>query len=160
MRLRLIASVLIILPLVLAAALVAVLTYMPGAAADTELEGRVPVPVISAGKGDACVADTDFMRRHHMDMLKHQRDDTVQQGIRTEQYSLKECVACHTVPGADGRAVTAESPQHFCSSCHNYVAVKIDCFECHASRPEQAAGGGMVIESKKTPPSITGIKWK
>jgi hypothetical protein len=24
---------------------------------------------------------------------------------------------------------------HFCQSCHNYAAVKIDCFECHSSKP-------------------------
>ena len=160
MRLRLIALFLT----VQWAALAAATALAPGAVADTELEGRVPVPVIGRGNGDACVADTDFMRRHHMDMLKHQRDETVQQGIRTERYSLKECVACHTVPGPDGRAVTAESPKHFCSSCHIYAAVKIDCFECHASRPElagkEAGGGGEAFDAMKTPSAVTGIKWK
>jgi hypothetical protein len=34
--------------------------------------------------------------------------------------------------------VTVSSPQHFCRSCHDYAAVKVDCFECHASRPEAA----------------------
>jgi hypothetical protein len=27
----------------------------------------------------------------------------------------------------------------FCVSCHAYAAVKIDCFECHASKPKQTA---------------------
>ena len=158
MILRLIALVLIAQLMGLAGAF----TLAPGAAADTELQGRVPVPVIGQGKGDACVADTDFMRRHHMDMLLHQRDETMQQGIRTERYSLKECVACHVVPGVDGLPVKAESPTHFCSSCHLYAAVKIDCFECHASRPEQAAvgGGGVASEKPTAMPSLAGMKWK
>ncbi len=157
MILRLIALVLVAQLLGLAGAF----TLAPGAAADTELQGRVPVPVIGQGKGEACVADTDFMRRHHMDMLLHQRDETTEKGIRTKRYSLKECVACHTVPGADGLPVKAESPTHFCSSCHLYAAVKIDCFECHASRPEQAAGGGgAVLEKPSAIPSVAGMKWK
>jgi len=94
-------------------------------------------PDIPKGQGESCVADTDFMRRNHMDLLKHQRDETVLQGIRSEPYSLKDCVACHAVNGADGVPVTATSPEHFCRSCHDYAAVKIDCFECHASRAEK-----------------------
>ena len=97
----------------------------------------VPQPDIPKGKGDQCVADTDFMRRNHMDLMKHQRDETTLQGIRSEPYSLKDCVACHAVNGADGVPVTATSPEHFCRSCHDYAAVKIDCFECHASRAEK-----------------------
>ena len=95
--------------------------------------GFVPAP--PKGKGDKCVADTDFMRRNHMTLLKHQRDDTVHIGIRTKQFSLKECVACHAVNGPDARPITVKNPKHFCRVCHDYAAVKIDCFECHASRP-------------------------
>ncbi len=98
--------------------------------------GRVPMPVISPGQGDSCVEDTDFMRRNHMLVLKHQRDQTMHEGIRSKKYSLKECVTCHAVPGPDSRPVTTSSPQHFCRSCHDYAAVSIDCFQCHASRPD------------------------
>lgn len=103
----------------------------------TVVASDVPQPDIPKGQGEQCVADTDFMRRNHMDLLKHQRDETMLQGIRSEPYSLKECVACHAVSGADGVPVTATSPEHFCRSCHDYAAVKIDCFECHASRAEK-----------------------
>lgn len=121
-----------------------VLIYMAGlavAASATETEpvansGRVPLPVIPIGEGDSCVEDIDFMRRNHMSLLMHQRDETVQEGIRSKQYSLKECLSCHAVLGPDATPVTAASPQHFCRSCHDYAAVKIDCFQCHASRPE------------------------
>jgi predicted CXXCH cytochrome family protein len=98
--------------------------------------GRVPAPAIPLGQGEKCVDDTDFMRRNHMSLLNHQRDLTVHEGIRKKQYSLKECISCHVVSGPDARPVTVSSPQHFCRSCHDYAAVSIDCFQCHASRPE------------------------
>ena len=108
------------------------------AAQEDNLASGVPMPVIPMGQGENCVEDTDFMRRNHMDMLKHQRDETMIKGLRGEQYSLKECIACHAVNGPDSKPVTVSSPQHFCRSCHDYAAVSIDCFQCHASRPESA----------------------
>ena len=104
--------------------------------APTANNGRVPMPVIPRGKGEQCVEDTDFMRRNHMNLLMHQRDETVHRGKREKQHSLTECITCHAVSGPDATAVTVSSPQHFCRSCHDYAAVKIDCFQCHASRPE------------------------
>jgi predicted CXXCH cytochrome family protein len=94
------------------------------------------LPVIPEGRGDACVEETGFMRRNHMELLKHQRDETMLKGVRSKQHSLKECLDCHAVYGPDAVAVTAASPEHFCRSCHDYAAVNIDCFQCHASRPE------------------------
>ena len=95
----------------------------------------IPFPAIAMGQGDACVEDTDFMRRNHMDLLNHQRDETVIKGVRTKQHSLKECIDCHVVKGPDAVPVTVSSPQHFCRSCHDYAAVSVDCFQCHESRP-------------------------
>lgn len=112
------------------------LAVVAHAADETSASSGVPMPVIPMGLGDSCVKDTDFMRRNHMDMLKHQRDETMLKGIRVEQYSLKECISCHAVNGPDSIPVTVASPQHFCRSCHDYAAVSIDCFQCHASRPE------------------------
>jgi predicted CXXCH cytochrome family protein len=93
------------------------------------------VPHPPKARGEKCVADTDYMRRYHMMMLKHERDETVHEGVRGGKFSIKECVSCHAVNGADGKPVSYESPQHFCRSCHDYAAVSVDCFECHASRP-------------------------
>jgi predicted CXXCH cytochrome family protein len=107
----------------------------------TVAAGDVPQPDIPRGQGESCVEDTDFMRRNHMTLLKHQRDETVLKGVRTKQHSLKECVSCHAVHGPDAMPVTVSSPKHFCRSCHDYAAVTIDCFQCHASRPEVAAAG-------------------
>ncbi len=94
------------------------------------------LPVIPMGQGEACVEDIDFMRRNHMELLKHQRDETTLKGVRSQQHSLKECLSCHAVYGPDAIAVTVSNPSHFCRSCHDYAAVSIDCFQCHASRPE------------------------
>lgn len=94
------------------------------------------LPVIPMGQGEACVEDTAFMRRNHMDLLDHQRDETVLKGKRDEPYSLRECLSCHVVFGPDAIPVTAADPAHFCRACHDYAAVSIDCFQCHASRPE------------------------
>ncbi len=90
-------------------------------------------PKVEKARGGQCVEDPAFMRRNHMTLLKHQRDDTVHGGIRTGQYSLKACVACHA--SQTSQSVSAH-PGDFCQSCHTYAAVKIDCFECHANKPD------------------------
>ncbi len=118
-----------------AIALLAVLLFVP--AASTAQESRVPGPEITRGKGEQCVADTDYMRRFHMDVLTHQRDDTVQRGVRTKKFSLRECVACHATKDDSGKAVSINAPGEFCATCHEYTATTIDCFQCHATRPEE-----------------------
>jgi len=103
-------------------------------------EGRTPLPVITpAAAGTQCIAPPAEMRRNHMKMLTHQRDDTVRGGIRGAKASLKGCVECHA--GAQTHSVVKASTD-FCVSCHSYAAVKIDCFECHASKPRALAQGG------------------
>lgn len=93
-------------------------------------------PVIPKGKGDQCVADTALMRTDHMDLLNHQRDETVIDGIRGNPFSLVDCVNCHAQTTADGTPVRIDAEGQFCQSCHAYAAVKIDCFTCHAALPE------------------------
>lgn len=100
----------------------------------------VPKPQIpEAVKGDQCVEPTDVMRRKHMDYLKHQRDETMHKGIRTTKYSLKECLECHAPAEDDTQAAGKDNEQHFCKNCHQYAGVQIDCFECHAEKPEKQA---------------------
>lgn len=94
-----------------------------------------PYPDVPKGKGDQCVEDTEFMRANHMELLLHQRDETMHRGIRTKKHSLKNCMECHVVTDESNRPVSAENPKHFCRVCHDYAAVSIDCFECHASKP-------------------------
>ena len=101
-------------------------------------------------KGEQCVEDTDFMRRNHMDLLLHQRDETVHKGIRTKKHSLKECFTCHVVKDKDNKPLTVSSPKHFCRECHDYAAVSIDCFQCHTSIPgNKEMGGGKTTGSMR-----------
>jgi len=97
---------------------------------------RVPKPVIDIDKPGRCVEDTATMRREHPDMLKHQRELTVHEGIRTRAHSLKGCVECH----ASTKTGSVLGEKGFCQSCHDYASVKLDCFGCHASKPKLASG--------------------
>lgn len=105
-----------------------------GAATGWAIESSVPKPAIPQATGQ-CLAPPDVMRRFHMVMLKHTRDVTVREGDRQTAKGLTACVGCHAVKDVSGTVVSVSSPQHFCRACHDYAAVKIDCFECHASRP-------------------------
>jgi outer membrane murein-binding lipoprotein Lpp len=88
-------------------------------------------------KSAQCVEPTSEMRSHHMDMLMHQRDATLLEGIRTKQHSLNECINCHITPTkADGSPLHYGDKEHFCTTCHKAVGVKLDCFQCHADRPQ------------------------
>ncbi|CAA7627372.1 Hdr-like menaquinol oxidoreductase cytochrome c subunit [Magnetospirillum sp. SS-4] len=101
-----------------------------------------PLALPKAKGGTTCVEAPAVMRRDHPDMLKHQRDETMRLGIRGAKASLKECVACHSTAAADGAPRRVDDPGQFCQSCHAYVAVKPDCFECHAAVPGQKTAGG------------------
>ena len=103
-------------------------------------DGRTPRPLVErAVRGAQCVEPADVMRRNHMDYLKHQRDETVHGGVRGAKYGLKECIDCHASPATGS---VAKASTNFCVSCHEYTAVKIDCFECHASKARPVAGAG------------------
>ena len=75
------------------------------------------------------------MRINHMDELLHKRDETMIKGIRTKKHSLKACINCHVPEQYNGKALKHTDPKHFCSTCHGYVAQQLDCFQCHADRP-------------------------
>lgn len=104
--------------------------------AATALAGA-PKPVIKIENPGQCIAPAEEMRRNHMEMLKHQRDRTLRQGIRGEKASLNECINCHasktsgSVLGKDG----------FCQECHSYAAVKLDCWDCHQPKAGFKAAG-------------------
>lgn len=116
---------------------------LPAAAQTTAAASQSLQPMIEKAQGGQCVEEPAFMRRNHMKLLTHQRDDTLRGGIRTGKYSLKACIACHA--SQTSQSVNDE-PGNFCQSCHNYVAVKIDCFQCHASQP-----AGIVAQQQVKP---------
>lgn len=119
---------------IICAAAVVLLTAGTASAEDS----GVPLPhPAKAFKGDQCVEPVDVIRRKHPDFLKHQRDETVKDGIRGKKYSLVDCVECHAVP--DPEAGGARTVRTFCNECHKYAAVSIDCFQCHTTKAETAA---------------------
>ncbi|MBF0437624.1 MAG: hypothetical protein HQL93_00740 [Magnetococcales bacterium] len=66
-----------------------------------------------------CVRNPEWMRRNHMDFLKHKREETVRKGISVKSESFLACANCH------------QSRERFCDRCHAYVSVAPNCFECH-----------------------------
>lgn len=91
----------------------------------------------------SCVEPTGFMRRNHMELIKHQRDDTVRHGIRGSKYSLAGCIDCHVSHGPDGHPVAVNTDHQFCNACHAFAAVTVNCFDCHAAIPR----GGPLSEA-------------
>jgi hypothetical protein len=122
----------------IAAGIIAAVLALAGVAdAGEQRASRVALPTVKIEKGEACVAPTAQMRRDHMKMLLHQRDGTMRQGLREPRFSLKNCVDCHA-SRATGSVLGKEG---FCSSCHAYAAVSMDCFECHTPLRQSRAAG-------------------
>jgi hypothetical protein len=92
-------------------------------------------PKLDIGKGGQCVEDTQWMRKNHMHLLKHARDDALRRGIRDEKRSLKVCIECHA--STQDNSVIARDDS-FCVGCHKFEAVKLDCFECHSGTRKSA----------------------
>jgi hypothetical protein len=100
--------------------------------------GRTAKPVIEIANPGKCVAPADEMRRNHMEMLKHQRDRTMRAGIRGEPASLNACIECHA---SKTTGSVLGGRENFCESCHSYVAVKLDCWDCHQPKARFKAAG-------------------
>jgi len=92
-------------------------------------------PTVKIHRGEKCVEPTEDMRRNHMKYILHQRDETMHRGIRTTPHSLKNCVDCHADPATN----SVLGQDGFCSSCHQYTSVTIDCFSCHTDKRDKNA---------------------
>ena len=117
-------------------ALIAVLT---GLAAAPALAGDLSslMPVVPKASGDAHPVEENW-RKNHMEYMKHDRDMALREGETEIGASLGQCFDCHAVKDEAGDYVTyEESEKHFCRACHDYAAVKVDCFMCHRSTPSQ-----------------------
>jgi hypothetical protein len=117
---------------------IAVLWGLTFAVAHAAEPGRAPLPAIEIAKPGQCVEPKDVIRRDHMKFLRHQRDLTMHEGIRTKKHSLNECISCHASPKTG--SVIGEGG--FCQSCHDYAAVKPDCWDCHQPKPGQKSVAG------------------
>ena len=88
----------------------------------------------------SCVEPTAFMRRNHMELIKHERHVVVHQGIRDSKYSLAGCIDCHVAHGPDNKPVSVHAEGQFCYRCHEFTAVDVNCFGCHATVPTTVQG--------------------
>jgi len=85
---------------------------------------------------ERCIADREFMRREHMQLLVDWRDQVVREGQRTHttedgrQFPMSlsgttlardggSCMSCHRNKDA------------FCDRCHDFLAVEPVCWDCH-----------------------------
>ncbi len=121
------------LPTMLLAAVIGAYALVAGAQdSNSSLLPKHP----QASRGEQCVEPTDVIRRNHMKFLLHQRDETMHRGIRTTKHSLKNCISCHASKDDNGKYIPINAEGEFCQSCHAYAAVTLDCFQCHATVPE------------------------
>jgi len=82
-----------------------------------------------------CVESKEFMRAEHMQLLNNWRDAVVREmyrqyvsktsGKRFDMSLQNGCMHCHS------------NKKHFCDQCHNYMAVKPYCFDCHIQPMEK-----------------------
>jgi len=96
---------------------------------------EAPVPAIdSALAGTECVEPVDFMRAEHMQQLNAWRIQNVRNGGveytnfagRVFEASLENtCLSCHS------------NRVEFCDTCHTYVAVEPECWDCHIGAESQ-----------------------
>ncbi len=101
---------------------------------------ETPFPVIHEPEGEGVECDIQpesEARRNHMEYILHKRDETMHKGIRTAKYGLARCIDCHVQPDESGHVASHDEDEHFCNACHQYAAVTIDCFECHADKPQK-----------------------
>ena len=82
-----------------------------------------------------CVETKEYMRREHMQLLNNWRDAVVREMYRkyvstssgkSFDMSLQNgCMHCHS------------NKKEFCDQCHNYMAVKPYCWDCHIAPKEK-----------------------
>ncbi|MEA3291933.1 MAG: sulfur reduction protein DsrJ [Pseudomonadota bacterium] len=125
-----------------AATLLAAVLLLPPVLSASEPEGEAHGAISQtrskAAAAESCVRPVEEMRRNHMELLKHKRDETMHRGIRTTDASLAGCIECHSDRNESGEFVPVDAEGQFCQSCHADVATKLDCFGCHRTTPETA----------------------
>jgi hypothetical protein len=89
-----------------------------------------------AAQLDNCVEPTEYMRRNHMELIRHQRDTTVYGGIRSTKHGISGCVNCHVGYDENAEPLPVNGDHQFCAACHDYAAVTLNCFDCHATVPK------------------------
>jgi hypothetical protein len=117
--------VLILLPVVLS-------ILRPVWAAEPEPFLEPPDP-----RWENCVEDAEYMRYHHMDLLKKVRADVIRAGLKGG-ITLAGCGDCH------------HNRDLFCDRCHEQASVSLDCWGCHYYlTDEERADLGEDVESRE-----------
>ncbi len=95
-------------------------------------DSQVPDPKIVT-KEKHCVESKEYMRTQHMDLLNQWRDAVVRDDMRmyktadgkkVEISLTNTCLGCHS------------NKTQFCDECHEYLAVKPYCWDCHIAPME------------------------
>ena len=129
----------IIASLVIFVALLSLSFFYNRGKANKGPEINLNTPAILQLADKQCVEPTEWMRANHMQLLLRWRDEAVRMG-KTEyinsqgksfKISLQTCLNCHSDPALN-------TSDQFCVSCHNYTAVKPNCWSCH-TWPQEAA---------------------
>ncbi len=95
-------------------------------------------PEVPKATGEPHPEGNEFWRKNHPLLLLQDRDLALRAGERDIQASIASCVVCHAVKDdVTGQPVPYEDERNFCRVCHDYVAVRIDCFVCHRSTPPE-----------------------
>jgi predicted CXXCH cytochrome family protein len=131
--------------------LLALLTALLGGAAVATAGSFLPE--VPKATGEIHPEGNDFWRKNHMDLMRHDRDLTMRQGERDVQASLGACFDCHSVKNETGDYLTVADERHFCRSCHDFAAVRVDCFMCHRSTPGED-NPNLVMSAPDEPNSI------
>jgi hypothetical protein len=101
--------------------------------ANAKPKPSIDTPVINQLQVKKCVESKEFMRAGHMQLLNDWRDAVVRNGDRiyvnkagqSINMSLQNtCMHCHS------------NKKKFCDECHNYMAVKPYCWNCHIQPKE------------------------
>ena len=102
--------------------------YDTGKASVPPPEPKIDTPEIQKMVDKKCIESKSFMKTEHMVMLNDWRDSVVRDGNRLyiatngKEYAMSlqnTCMKCHS------------NKKKFCDECHNYVAVKPYCWDCH-----------------------------
>jgi hypothetical protein len=97
-------------------------------------EPKIDTPEIQKMAIKQCVEPKAFMRAEHMKLLNEWRDSVVREGNRIyvgfegKRYNISlqnTCMKCHS------------NKKEFCDTCHNYMAVKPYCWDCHIAPKEK-----------------------
>ena len=114
---------------------ISIMVFIPISSHSHDGEKHSLIGESKADKLDQCVEPTEVMQKEHFEFLYHQRENTVEKGIRTKNHSLANCIDCHVSHDEKGKPIPVNAEGQFCQTCHVKTAVNIDCFSCHATVP-------------------------